>query len=211
MITDKPVLFVHVPKTAGTSVHRVLTETPSWKITPESRRFYSRMKHNNHIPVFVIERYNILNNFFVFSIVRNPFTRAFSYYQHYKRLQLLDISFEQFLDHVRRKKQAVFEFLDHVSIKKNTNTTPFIVYSQSFFLFDMNGKMSLDKLYRFEHIEEFETDFNIKMPNLNVGNYSLDEYLNSYTSTTIDLVRHIYLEDFVNLNYSTDFQQEVVL
>ena len=71
--------------------------------------------------------------------------------------------------------------------------------------------MSLDKLYRFEHIEEFETDFNIKMPNLNVGNYSSDEYLNSYTSTTIDLVRHIYLEDFVNLNYSTDFQQEVGL
>lgn len=207
MITDKPVLFVHVPKTAGTSVLKVLTEAQSWKIMPKIP-IDSNM---NHSPLFVLERYNILNNFFVFSIVRNPFTRAFSYYQHFKRYHLSDISFEQFLDHVRRKKQAVFEFLDHVSIKKNTNATPFIVYPQSFFLFDIKGKMSLDKLYRFEHIEEFETDFNIKMPNLNVGNYSSDEYLNSYTSTTIDLVRHIYLEDFVNLNYSTDFQQEVIL
>lgn len=202
MITDKPVLFVHIPKTAGTSVHKVLTETPSWKIMPKIPN-HSGMNHN---PLFVLERYNILNNFFVFSIVRNPFTRAFSYYQHYKRQQSSDTSFEQFLDHVRRKKQAVFEFLDHVSIKKNTNATPFIAYSQSFFLFDMKGKMSLDKLYRFENIEEFETDFNIKMPNLNVGNYSLDEYLSNYTPTTIDLVRHIYLEDFVNLNYSMDFQ-----
>lgn len=202
MITDKPVLFVHVPKTAGTSVLKVLTETQSWKIAPKIP-IDSNM---NHSPLFVLERYNILNNFFVFSIVRNPFTRAFSYYQHYKRQQSSDTSFEQFLDHVRRKKQAVFEFLDHVSIKKNTNATPFIAYSQSFFLFDMKGKMSLDKLYRFENIEEFETDFNIKMPNLNVGNYSLDEYLSNYTPTTIDLVRHIYLEDFVNLNYSMDFQ-----
>lgn len=202
MITDKPVLFVHVPKTAGTSVLKVLTETQSWKIAPKIP-INSNM---NHSPLFVLERYNILNNFFVFSIVRNPFTRAFSYYQHYKRQQSSDTSFEQFLDHVRRKKQAIFEFLDHASIKKNTNATPFIAYSQSFFLFDMKGKMSLDKLYRFENIEEFETDFNVKMPNLNVGNYSLDEYLSNYTSTTIDLVRHIYLEDFVNLNYSMDFQ-----
>lgn len=197
MKIDKPILFIHVPKTAGTSIDRALRNQYTWNFVPGPPR-------PMHDPLFLIDRYNDLSNFFVFAVVRNPFTRAFSYYKHYLKHNKCDISFEQFLDHVRRKRQMIFNHFES-SITIKVDTTPFIVYSQSFYLYDSKGKMSLDKLYRYENLSELESDFGIQLPRFNVGSYSKEDYIKEYNPTTIDLVRHIYLEDFVNLNYSLDF------
>lgn len=193
---DKPILFVHVPKTGGTSITSVLKNRYNWKVPPGPPR-------PHHDPLFILEKYNDLSKFFVFAVVRNPFKRAYSYFKHYQKQNNSNANFEQFLDHVRRRRQSVLENHDSVEIKRDR--TPFIVYPQSFYLFDSKGKMSIDKLYRYENMAELEHDFQISLPKMNVGSYSKDDYLKAYSQTNIDLVRHIYLEDFVNLGYSTDF------
>lgn len=193
---DKPIMFVHVPKTAGTSINAVLRDRYTWNIPPGPSR-------PHHDPLFVLEKYNDLSKFFVFSAVRNPFTRAYSYYKHYLKQNNCSVSFEEFLDHVRRRRQSILEHHDAEEIKRNK--TPFIVYPQSFYLFDSKGKMNIDKLYRYENLDEFEIDFNVELPKSRIGNYSKQNYQDAYNQTNIDLVRHIYLEDFVNLGYSTEF------
>lgn len=193
---DKPIMFVHVPKTAGTSINNALRNRYTWNIPPGPPRPY-------HDPLFILEKYNDLSKFFVFAVVRNPFTRAYSYYKHYLKQNNCIVSFEQFLDHVRRRRQSILEHHDAEQIKRDK--TPFIVYPQSFYLFDSKGAMSIDKLYRYESMAELEQDFQISLPKMNVGSYSKDDYLEAYSQTNIDLVRHIYLEDFINLGYSTNF------
>lgn len=198
MITENPLFFVHVPKTAGSSIVSALKSRLKFNF-PEGYSGHGPA----HYPLFIFEKYNDLSTKFVFSVVRNPFTRAFSYYDHYLRVTGSTATFEQFLDHVRRKRQSILDYYDSKNMV--STKTPFIVYSQSFYIFNSKGKMGLDKLYRHENLSELENDFEIKLPNINVGSYSREVYEKSYDRTAIDLVRHIYLEDFVNLNYSMDF------
>lgn len=190
---DKPILFVHVPKTGGTSIKSVLRNRYTWNIPPGPQR-------PEHDPLFILEKYNDLSKFFVFAVVRNPFTRAYSYFKHFQKQNNSDVTFEQFLDHVRRRRQSVLENHDAVNLKRDR--TPFIVYPQSFYLFDLKGVMSIDKLYRYEKMSELEQDFGISLPKMNVGSYSKEDYYRAYNQTNIDLVKHIYLEDFINLQYS---------
>lgn len=193
---DKSIMFVHVPKTGGTSINNVLRNRYTWNIPPGPPR-------PMHDPLFILEKFNDLTKFFVFAVVRNPFTRAYSYFKHYQKQNNSDATFEQFLDHVRRRRQSVLEHYDADTIKRDK--TPFIVYPQSFYLFDSKGEMSIDKLYRYENMIELEQDFDISLPKINTGNYSKEDYYKAYDQTAINLVRHIYLEDFVNFGYSTDF------
>lgn len=206
--TDKKLLFVHIPKTGGTSVRIAFKHNNinlKDYIVPDGPR------RPEHDPLFILERYNDISQYHTFSIIRNPFTRVFSHYTHFIRIDQIDkngnklTSFEQFLDYVRRKRQFIYNHLDPISIANSVNSGPYIVYTQSFFLYNCKGKMGIDKLYRYENLSEIEQDFDIKLPKENEGRYSKEDYYESYNQTNIDLVRHIYLEDFINLGYSTDF------
>ena len=75
-------------------------------------------------------------------------------------------------------------------------------------MYDSSGSMRINKVYNNENLVELETDFNISLPKLNVGSYNTEEYYKAYNQTNIDLVKHIYTEDFVNLGYSTDFKDK---
>ena len=195
---DKPPFFVHVPKTAGTSIVSAIKHKLKFNF-PEN---YTG-KGPAHYPLFIFERYNDLSKYFIFAVVRNPFTRAFSYYKHFLHVTGSRVSFEDFLDHVRRKRQIILNYYDSPNLV--SDKTPFIVYSQSFYIYNSKGKMGLDKMYRYENIAELESDTEVELPVLNEGSYPREDYDRCYSQTNIDLVRHIYLEDFINLNYSMDF------
>jgi len=173
-------LFVHIPKTGGTSIRSVIQDN------------WNRKWPMGHDPYFELEKMNqIHKDVFSFTVVRNPFTRAFSYYKHYLMQNNSKDSFEDFLYLVR--------------IKRGTRNTPMILYNQSFYTHNLNGKCKLKKVYKFEKLNKLEDDLNITLPKLRVGKYDQEEYLKTYNKDNINLVKHIYLEDFCNFNYSLDF------
>ena len=206
---NKPILFVHIPKTGGTSINNVLHAKYgySWRAPDVPLR--------NHQPIFILEKYNDLSDFFVFTVVRNPFKRAYSYYQHYKRIRSISLNgvpqeiptFSQFLLDIQSQNQTVddLKHLDSISAFEKGTTTPFVPFTQSFYLFDSNGNMRMDKIYRHENMAELESDFDVKLSKLNTGNYKESMYYEDYTPRMIDLVREIYAEDFTNFGYSTEF------
>lgn len=173
---------MHIPKTAGIALRHALGKD-NWV----------RTWHIGHDPYHVIKQNNIIpSDTFKFSVVRNPFTRAYSYYHHFRRFNTSSISFKNFLSMIRAGEV--------------TEKTPLMRYDQSFYIFE-GGKTEIDKIYRFENISELERDMNITLPKINVGSYSKEDYNRDYDYENVDMVRKIYARDFRNLGYNEEFKQ----
>lgn len=177
-------LFVHVPKTGGSSIRNSLEDN------------WNRSWPMGHDPYFELERMNrIDDNVYSFAVVRNPYTRAYSYYRHYMFQHNTFISF--------------YEFLNLVRLKYSPEKTPMIIYNQSFYTNDCFGRCKLSKVYHFENMNELEKDLNVNLPKIYVGQYTKEEMIDAYNSDIINLVKYIYLEDFINFSYSLNFSDAI--
>lgn len=191
-MNDKKVLFIHIPKTGGTSVTHVLKSMgmDSWCRDP---------KYRHHDSLVNLEKNNTLpEDVFKFSIVRNPYTRTFSYYKHFQKINNVNISFYD------------FAIILH-DLKLFPNKTPMIPYTQSYYLVNSMGVIAIDRIYSFENLHEFEQDFNIKLPLLNSGRYSKEEYISAYSDKrVINFVKQKYMNDFINFQYSFEFEDSLI-
>lgn len=178
------VLFVHIPKTAGQSIFSALSDKKlnNWKYT-----IYSK-----HDPLFILQNNNnnILTSF-KFTVVRNPFRRTYSYYKHFNKINNFNYSY--------------LDFLNFIKSGEEFDKTPMILYPQSFYCIDNDGDIGLNKIYKYEFLNELELDLNIKLPHLNRGNYSEEEYFKDYTDSIKSIVVDYFCSDFINFNYCMDF------
>lgn len=180
-------LFVHIPKTAGSSISKILYDNnlDNWnRAWPRHHDPYSYLKEVNSIDEKV----------FSFSVVRNPYTRTYSCYKQYNKTNKTDTSFAKYLDNILN---------NIISLE-----TPLLHYSQSFYIVK-DKKVQVNKVYKFENLKELESDFSWKLGNYNVGNYSLELYLNDYTDEAIEIVKNLYETDFDLFGYSKNFNQEI--
>lgn len=194
-------LFLHIPKTAGSSIRHSL-----------GCRNNGDSVYRGHEPLFFLEKNLPLefdrNNKFIFTVVRNPYTRAFSYYKHFCRMHRIKIPFSEFLYLIKVK--ASFLFTD--SKLDFNDKSPFFTFNQTFYLLNSKNIIDVDKVYRFENLQELESDFNITLSKINDGRYDTDEYMNCYKDiSNVNIVKHIYYEDFINFNYSLKFDHSITL
>lgn len=179
------VLYISIPKTASCSM--------IFSLKNKGLDNWQRFTTNNHDPYhLLIQNNHIDDKVFKFTIVRNPYTRTYSYFKHFNIHNNLNFSFKQFLEYVHKKN-------DYLSVR-----TKFVFYNQSYFIFHEN-KLAVDKIYKFEKLNDVEKDLNINLKKINKGNYTIDEYYSNYDDEAIENVRHMYHEDFINFNYSTVF------
>jgi len=170
-------LFVHIPKTGGTSILNKIDQS-MWK----------KVIYAGHDPFFILESNNNLENTFSFCVVRNPYRRTFSYFNHFKRENNIDCSYIEFLKILKRKDYY----------KK----TPMIVYPQSFYVYNSKGEISIDKIYRYENFGKIEEDFDIQFENLNSGNYTQKDYSDAYENEEcVSIIQELFSVDFINFKY----------
>ena len=173
-------IFVHIPKTGGTSI-----------LSKIDQRSWIKYAPFGHDPLFVLEKNNNLSDVFSFCVVRNPYRRIFSYFNHFKKMNDIDCSFN--------------DFLYFIKSNQHFDKTPMIVYPQSFYVYNNQGEIGIDKIYRYEQFEEIEIDFKVKFEKLNVGNYTKEDYQLVYENQeNVDLVKELFYVDFVNFQYSQD-------
>jgi hypothetical protein len=178
------VLFVHIPKTGGQSIFSSLND--------KKMSDWEYVVHSKHDPLFVLQKNNnISSRIFKFSVVRNPFRRAYSHYKHFNKINDTNYTF--------------FQFLSFIKSGKEFHKTPMILYPQSFYCLDSNGDIGLNKVYKYEFLHDLENDLQITLPHLNRGNYSEEEYFNDYNDSIKLFVIDYFSSDFVNFNYCTDF------
>lgn len=212
---DKKLLFIHIPKTGGTSIEHFFGMTH-----PENFRFarWDRDRHDflkkykhltesdkiyyepQHYPVsilkYLIEDYD---QYFKFAFVRNPYTRMLSEYFWQKRHTLrfnfdfnpIDfhnwcLSFLTVIDSSHKEPQ--FEFID--------NSIDFIGKYENFahdfnrLLSVLSGKKNEYAVYR-----------NRKLQILNTTGVSKDLLVGRFLSETREIIYKTYKDDFEKFGY----------
>jgi hypothetical protein len=179
------ILFVHIPKTAGSSISKVLKDNnlDNWnRAWPRHHDPYSYLKDVNKID----------DSVFSFSVVRNPYTRTYSCYKQFNKVNKTDISFTKYLDNIK---------------KNNISTiTPLLHISQSFYVMDKDI-VQVNRLYRFENLKELEEELGWTLGFYNVGKYVVESYVEDYTEEAIEMTQDLYSSDFINFSYSKDFNK----
>lgn len=179
------ILFVHIPKTAGSSISKVLKDNnlDNWnRAWPRHHDPYSYLKEANKID----------ENVFSFSVVRNPYTRTYSCYKQFNKVNKTDISFVKYLENIRQNNISPISPLLHLP--------------QSFYIID-NGSLQVNRLYRFENLKELENELGWTLGFYNLGNYVVESYMEDYTEKAIDMTQELYSSDFINFEYSKDFSE----
>jgi len=182
------VLFVHIPKTSGSSISKILKEKglDNWK----------REWPRNHDPYSYLKEANLIDHkVFSFAVVRNPYTRTYSCYKQYNKTNQTTISFIEYLYNIKQKKVSLI--------------TPLLHIPQSFYVMDQ-GTVQVERLYRFENLKELEDELGWTLEFYNVGNYVVESYMQDYSDEAINMVQNFYSSDFINFGYSKDFNQTLV-
>lgn len=151
---DKQFIFIHVPKTAGSSIQRVLQPFAQ----PPNRSQYRRLM--SHLPVpedpskAWFRRHDkawwlkmkmpraMFDEFYKFAVVRNPFEWAISFYFFRKQVS-------KHPKHERTVAGGFGEFLRYLEWKNRV-----MGIQQCTWVTDLKGRIIVDDLIRFEAINE---------------------------------------------------------
>lgn len=216
-IADNKWCFIHIPKTSGTNLttifpkERIVKYDDSncwdnfWADTDitDLLQFMDPIKSCNisqHAPVYFWENIGILSDQKIFTIVRNPYARFFSWYQEMMRiinffnLPFKHVSFEEFID----PKCQILP-LEKFPYNSFTNYTNQIDY-----LMDKGGNPRVDRVYKMESdLNLIEKDFNITGINtFKINSLPYDKnYSKFYTSKMIDWVKDTFKKDFEYFEY----------
>ena len=201
-------IFFHIPKNAGTSISSALLKNENyyypWVITSKILRRFKKTDNfffdnfqnkihlfSSHETVKKIEEnisVEIFKNFFKFAVVRNPYSRFVSRYNYLKLTNnLKECNFREFI--------------------KNHINKSLITDKQYKFLLNKNNKIGVDKILKFEKINE-EISLLSKKINLEPKKFiqlntsTRDSYRDYYDDYTKKIVKDFCREDLDFFNYS---------
>jgi hypothetical protein len=205
----KNIIFTHPPKCGGTSIEKLLGYLDERRENPEIG-FLKHASLKRHVEE--VSKTHEIDCFFKFSIVRNPWDRAVSYYNHVKYK-----AYEYYKENVgkvppegvyeARKlnfKEFIFKYYK-TSFNSDKVTKPFML---------LDGKLSVDKVIRLEFLEkdflEIKDRLGIEddyiMPHLNDSRIFLEKrsYKEYYDEESKNLIEYLFKWDIVEFNYSFD-------
>lgn len=188
----KNCIFIHIPKTAGTSVLKALG-----KNTKEGRY---------HLPWYVYKNANpnYFDNSFKFCFVRNPWDRAYSAYEYLKSGANNSAPTEmvQSIGRFNDFNDFVIKGLSKGFFRSNLLFLP-----QSDFILDYDGNPIVDFMGRFENLDDdfIQIAERLKISPLldttNVTPKKRANYRDAYTQKSMGLIADIYSSDIRFFNY----------
>lgn len=203
-------IFVHIPKTGGTSMALALEERAMKDDiligdTPKAKRRRKRLKgvetagrlwkHSTLADIDGLMPAEQIEKAFVFTLVRNPWDRMVSYY-HWLR--------EQAFDHptVALAKQVDFSsFLGAPDTQASMRAAPYAHY-----VTDAKGQERCAVFIRLEHLEDDcaplweHLGFRLELPVNNQSTRDRD-YRNYYSARDSALVKSVFAQDIARFGY----------
>lgn len=183
-LDSKKILFIHIPKTAGTSVLCCLNKNRDFKV--------------GHV---LLSRYSLefLENFFIFTTVRNPFDRFVSQWIYHTT------DTDNFFYRIYKKSMDIFSYFDIVKEMNDKRTS---WRSMSEFIHHKDKK--IDFIMKFENLSYdwnlFKNKFNFRCDLPLIKKTKHDHYSRYYNSLLISKVEQMYEQDLVNFNYNFQYE-----
>lgn len=202
--TSKKFLFVHIPKTGGNSIRLVLAPHTVEEITfNESQEAFNQAQGEIHRfgiknPHMDIKKHSTAEelrdkwdatqlgnweDYFKFSIIRNPWERLVSYY------------FSPHLGRTEFDRDEFYEFLQS-DIGRRQQTDYLLA----------NKQLLMDKLIRYENLEQefdnFCNQYSIEATIKETNQSTHRPYAEYYDERSLELVERFHGEDLAFLNYT---------
>ena len=218
-------IYIHIPKCAGTSVESIfghldnhvgrggqdhrsirMIKQPCFSISSISSKenIIELLHRNKYLYINKVSNYRNkfkvtkqqYENYYKFSIVRNPWARAYSWYKNVMR------------DEIHLKNHGISEEISFNNFLKKFAGKGFL-RPQLYWLKDFDGVVSLDYIARFETLS---ADMQNIFKQLGVREFSLphnlkgseDNYRNHYDLESNAIIQKIYQEEIVLFDYSFD-------
>lgn len=189
----RKLIFIHIPKNAGTAI------TNSIHCEFSDQGHHGVGHYQNYYPQQWID-------YLKFAVVRNPWDRVVSNYE-YARM-------EQSYWHSSNKPHAThfdYHTLKNISFEDCVN----LLYrdrqslkhqgwgSQLFWIKDKLGNISVDKIFRYEKLDDDEEFISIvpDLKKINLSPKSSESYKDYYTDELVNKIAEIYSEDIKKFNY----------
>lgn len=184
-----PIIFVHIPKTAGTSIKKYigknnLNDLVHMKLSEMKNYFYDKEKRYNKIK---------FRDYFKFTVLRNPWERMVSIYEYRK-----ETSKKSYWQNIRKKNYNFNEFLkyflDLFGLEELISRGNYLKY------ITLNKKIKVDYAINFHN---FEKDFKV-IKKIKIGKKNLiqklrksnkKDYRKYYNSESLDLINDIHKDD----------------
>ncbi len=195
MMGKKNVIFLHIPKTAGTSIRESLIFYPAFSDILQ----YDQHHTTKQILYLIGEKK--WQQSFTFCFVRNPWDRFFSQHQYFLRKKII------------QKKEINFDYWAKKMIEETYKNDPqkkqnIHFYPASDWMKNRDGKiMNFDFIGKFENIKN---DFNnlcqilnwqTPLKKMNTAPQFID-YKTVYSPSLIDETTQFFQEDIEKWNYS---------
>lgn len=208
--TGRSYLFIHIPKTGGTALAlaleaRAMKDDIMLGDTPKARRRRRRLrdvktagrlwKHATRRDIAGLLPEDRIDRLFAFTLVRNPWDRAVSYY-HWLRSQSFD-----HLSVGLSKRLSFVDFVQHPQILAGFRATP-----AGWYMRRADGSEQCDAYIRIEH---FATDaaplfdhlgFQFDLPRVNASARDAD-YRGYYTPRAAEALATACAEDIARFGY----------
>lgn len=192
---SKKCIFIHIPKTGGTSIEQFLKDNGKNHLEYIGVR-EGRSMHHYFAFDFKINIPRIFYTYYKFSIVRNPYDRLLS---EYYWTPIKDAGY--------KSNKSKKEFLNYV-IKVMKNKDFFSnIYNEHFipqhiFIYT-NKKLLVDNIFRYEDLDFVETYLKKKLniennlPFLNKSNFKKEKW----NEKQKEIIYNLYKKDFILFNY----------
>jgi hypothetical protein len=202
--TDHKFIFLHIPKTAGTSIEESLYEYHNIDFSDDPHHemlsYYDNMSKEEY------------DSFFKFTVIRNPFNLLYSTWAYYVKQNEFDIDFNDWVKWRYKEHYTKYKHLsdNHPAGESNLRITYYMNrHPQTFWLTDHDGNFIVDHLVCFENLSEDMGEIADKLkledfylPHANKGQTYGSKYLDKYTQESIDIVKEQFKIDLDLFGYS---------
>lgn len=202
--TDPKFIFLHIPKTAGTSIEESLYEYHDID--------YSDDPHHEMLSYYDEMTKEEYDSFFKFTVIRNPFNLLYSTWAYYVKQNEFDIDFNEWIKWRFTQNYRKYKHLsiDHPAGESNLRITYYMNrYPQTFWLVNHEGDFILDHLVCFEHLSDDMKEVYEKLglsdfylPHANKNHDDGSKYIDKYTQESIDIVKEHFKIDLDLFGYS---------
>jgi hypothetical protein len=202
-------LFIHIPKTAGTAIELALLDEfglrrlrnvrSAYKFNNQGPVTFGHMAINDLVSLGIVNQ-SFLGSSFKFSITRDPYARAVSLYNYLRGIGVIEKRkcFAQFLLDVHHKRPPVGLYGRRSLSQANPQVD---------WLIGANGDFLTDKIFDVAEIEKLSDDMrkrfgkplSVKKINVSKKVISIEDALKD--SEAKELIETIYRRDFDILRY----------